>query len=146
MRYIAALLFSLIFGGISLQAQEFSFYQASEPFDRAQLKDVMIAVADLDPAAMVFHSDDMTILQVKMTGAVTEDQLRSAISNSGLQILPGTPDLVSRYGNNTPEVPVYIPTGDAQADHARYVQAVNTWNQTNPNRQLPQPLPYADEQ
>jgi hypothetical protein len=125
--------------------QEHRFYQAAEAFDRAQLKLVMQAVNDLDPAADVFESDDMLVLQVKGNPSVTDEQLRGAIASAGITVLPGTPDLKALYGEAS-LIPMYKDTGDPFNDHKRYVDAVNTWNSTNPDQPMPEPLPlYEDE-
>src|SRR5690606_23302487 len=130
---------------MELHAQQHSFYQAAETFDRAQLKYVMEAVTDAFPGAEVFPSDDMRVLQVKTTAPVNDAELRSAIASAGVQLLPGTPDLKALYGE-APDVPMYVDTGDPPADHARYVQAVNDWNEAHPDQPLPPPLPYVHEQ
>ena len=142
---LTILLLALGLGGMELHAQQHSFYQAADTFDRAQLKYVMEAVADAFPDAEVFPSDDMRVLQVKTTTPVNDAELRSAIASAGVQLLPGTPDLKALYGE-APDVPMYVDTGDPPADHARYVQAVNDWNEAHPDQPLPQPLPYVDEQ
>ena len=64
------------FGAFS-QAPSFTFFQAEAPLDRTALKQVIGQVMDIDPLAEVFHSDDMTILQVKSNTA-SEAQLRTA--------------------------------------------------------------------
>jgi hypothetical protein len=139
----------LIFIGLgcavsSANAQQHTFFQATETFDHSQFKHAIQAVVDLDPMAKVFASDDMRVLQIVHNGSITPDQLRSLITSTGLQLQPGTPDLNALYGT-APNVPMYVPTGDAAADHARYVDAVNEWNAAHPDQQMPQPLPYADE-
>ncbi len=132
-------------GCMQANAQQFTFYETEQAFDRAQLKEVMIAVADLDPMANVFHSDDMTILQIKISPSVADHELRSAVSATGVVLKPGTPDLGTKYAATSHE-PLYIATGDPESDHARYVEAVNSWNAANPERLMPTPIPQVDEQ
>lgn len=134
----------VICAAASVNAQGRHYFQASQVFDLGELKASIQAVVDLDPTANVFASDDMRVLQVN-SSQLSDQEIRAAITAAGLTLLPGTPDLTALYGP-APDVPMYIDTGDPQADHARYVQDVNEWNLNNPNDQQPQPLPYVDEQ
>ncbi len=120
------------------------YFQAGQVFELSELKAATQAVIDLDPMANVFSSDDLRVIQVN-SAQLSEAEIRSAITGTGLTLLPGTPDLTALYGP-APTVPMYIDTGDPQADHARYVQDVEEWNLNNPDNQQPQPLPYVDEQ
>ena len=129
---------------VSANAQQHTFFQATDAFDHSQYKHAIQAVMDFDPTAKVFASDDMRVLQIVHNANVTNDQLRSLITDTGLQLRAGSPDLEALCGP-APDVPVYIATGDAAADHARYVDAVNEWNAAHPDQQMPLPLPYIDE-
>jgi hypothetical protein len=147
MKHIAILFLTIGLGGMSVYGQnpDFTFYEVEVAFDRAQLKEVMLAVAALDPDGAVFHSDDMAILQVKVGATITDHELRSAITAAGVALLPGTPDLQARY-STPPTVPMYVPTGDPKGDHARYEAEVHEWNKLNPGQQMPAPIPFTDEE
>jgi hypothetical protein len=140
--YLAALLLWAL-ASFPMLAQQggFTFLEVTQPVDRTQLKDVLLAAHAMDPQVMIFTSDDGYILQIKSTAAV---DWRGVIASTGLTVVPGTPDLQARYGA-PPQVPMYIPTGDPEGDHARYVTAVAAWNATHPEQQLPPPIPYVNE-
>jgi hypothetical protein len=142
MKRLNAIILALCFGGsavLAQQQQEHSFFQAGSAFDDGRHKEVLIAITDLDPYAAVSVSDDMMVLQVRST-QLTEAQIRDAITSTGIDLLPGTPDLQALYGT-APDVPMYVPTGEPAADHKRYVDAVNAWNAANPDRPMPEPIP-----
>lgn len=124
------------------QTAGISYYQTSSTFDRTELKFMISALQDMDPSAMVFPSDDMRVIQVN--SSLNDQEIRSALVSSGVSLEPGVPDLEALYGP-APNVPVYVPTGDPQADHARYVSDVDQWNQQHPEQALPPPLPFVDE-
>ena len=56
------------------QGPSFVYFRADAPLDASAYKMVLSQLMDLDPQAEVFHSDDMTILQVKR-GAVSDEFL-----------------------------------------------------------------------
>ena len=144
MKQLIAFFLPLFFSVAAIgQTTEISYYQTSSVFDRTQLKFMISALQDLDPGAEVFPSDDMRVIQVNSTN-LDEQQIRGALVSTGVSLEPGVPDLEALYGA-PPAVPVYVPTGDPQADHARYVAEVEQWNQDHPEQQLPQPLPFVDE-
>jgi hypothetical protein len=140
--YLAALLLWAL-GSFPMQAQQggFTFLEVTQTVDRAQLKELIIAAQAVDPQVMIFTSDDGYILQIKSTSTA---DWRAVIAGTGLTVVPGTPDLQARYGA-PPQVPMYIPTGDPEGDHARYAEAVATWNAAHPEQQLPPPIPYVNE-
>lgn len=120
------------------QSPGFSFYRAATPVDRSQLKLIIQAVKDVDPSADVFHSDDMTILQIRHQGALTEQVYRHAIEQAGIGLLAGSPTAEELGLNQVPVggPPVYAATGDDAADQARYAAAVEQWNVAHPDQQL----------
>ena len=103
-----------------------------------QIKFIIEAVVNADPYAQVFHSDDMTILQVKHSGTMTESAARSAIVSTGLVLQAGnpTPDELGLIAVDPNAPPVFFQTGDDAGDQERYRMAVEQWNATHPESTL----------
>ena len=93
---------------------------------------------DADPSADVFHSDDMRIIQVRQSGGLTEQGYRTAITQAGVDLLPGTRTAEELGLNQVPanSPPVYVATGDEAADVARYQASVSQWNAAHPDQQV----------
>lgn len=146
MNRLLQLLLLIFLGGSTAWAQQqiHRFYELSAPVDRAQVKNILIAIQDLDPNALVFESDDLMVLQVKANASVPDQELRSAISSTGLTVLAGHPDPTKLYGE-APEVPMYMDTGDPFNDHKRYTEAVDAYNAAHPDSPMPQPIPYYED-
>jgi hypothetical protein len=121
------------------QGPSFVFFQANAPLDAAAYKMVLSQVTDLDPLAEVFHSDDMTILQVKR-GAVSDEQLRAAITSAGVALRPGTVDPATLQPAPVDGPPVFIVTDDPAADLARYQAAMAAWNAAHPDQPVGLPV------
>lgn len=141
---IKTLMVSLLVGAASIacaQSPTFHFFRSAQPFDRSQYKVMIAAVADADPMAAVFHSDDMTIVQVKAGSGLPAESYRQALLGAGIQLLPGTlsPEEVHPAAQSDLP-PVFIATGDEAADMARYQAAVQAWNATHPDNTL-SPIP-----
>lgn len=129
----------LMLAGASLCAQStgFHYFRAAEPFNRSQYKVMISAVMDADPMAEVFHSDDMTIIQVKAAGGLTQEAYRQALTGAGIALLPGT--LTAEEVNPPAPAdapPVFVATGDEATDLARYQAAVEAWNASHPENQI----------
>ncbi len=133
---------ALAAGTVLGQSHQHTFLQPASTLDQAQLKQVIQAVADAHPNAAVFASDDLRVLQIKHGGTITETGLRQLITATGVSLLPGTPDLKDLYGE-APDVPMYVPTGDPEGDHLRYKEAVEAYNEANPDKAMPTPIPPA---
>lgn len=121
--------------GAWAQGPAFVYFQADAPLDRAALKMVVGQVLDLDPQAEVYHSDDMTVIQVKR-GALSEAQLRAAITSTGVNLRPGTVDPATLQPAPTDGPPLYVVTNDPDGDLARYRAAVEAWNAAHPDQPL----------
>ena len=138
LRYPAVIVLTMLTLLVRSQAPSFIFFGTVSPVDRSLYKHVIEAVKDVDPTAEVFHSDDMTILQVRSTSNLGEGFYRSAIETTGVSLLPGTrtpEELGSTQVNpNTP--PVFLVTGDDAADRARYEAAVQQWNLAHPDQPI----------
>jgi hypothetical protein len=120
------------------QSPAYHFFRAEQAVAPGQIKLLIEALVNVDPYAEIFHSDDMTILQVKHNGSLTETAARSAITGAGVAVLPGTPS-PEELGSTTVDPngpPVYVITGDDAADMARYQVAVEQWNTAHPEQQL----------
>lgn len=121
------------------QGPSFVYFQADAPLDRAAFKMVVGQVLDLDPQAEVYHSDDMTVIQVKR-GAMNDAQLRAAITSTGVTLRPGTLDAATLQPAPTDGPPLYVVTNDPEGDLARYRAAVEAWNAAHPDQPLsPEP-------
>lgn len=118
------------------QSPQFLFFQSETPVTRSQYKFVIEAVMNVDAQAEVFHSDDMTILQVKSPNMQGEQVYRSAITGTGIALQPGLRSAESLGINITPTVPVYVSTGNDADDLARYQAAVAAWNAAHPEQQV----------
>lgn len=118
------------------QSPGYLFFQAEAPVSRSQYKFIIEAVMNTDPQAEVFHSDDMTILQVKSLNLQGEQVYRSAITSAGIALQPGLRTAESLSITVTPTVPVYVSTGNDADDLARYQAAVAAWNVTHPEQPL----------
>lgn len=121
------------------QAPVFHYFQATQAVDPGLYKQLIEEVSNIDPSAVVGHSDDWTVLQVKSTTGLIESAYRTAIEQTGIMLAAGTPDLealglVPATDPNAP--PVYLVTGDANADLARYQNAVDQWNAAHPEQQM----------
>lgn len=117
------------------QTPQYLFFQAETAIERSQYKYIIEEVMNTDPRAEVFHSDDLTVLQVKSTSGLGEATYREAIQRTGVSLRAGTPDLVAL--GLTPAVPegppVFVVTNDPVADQARYQAEVDRWNAAHPN-------------
>lgn len=118
------------------QTPGYIFFETTAAVDMSQLKFIIEAVQNADPAADVFHSDDMTILQVRHSGGLTEAAYRVAIEQTGVALRPGTrtaEDLgLNQVDANAP--PVFVVTNDPAADELRYRAAVEIWNAAHPDQ------------
>jgi len=130
--------FMVAFGAFA-QAPSHVFFRTETPMDRTALKMVIGQVMDLDPASEVFHSDDMTIIQVKR-GTATDAQLRTAIAQAGVVLRPGTVDPLTLQPAATDAPPVYVVTNDPAADLARYQAAMAVWNAAHPEQPVSLPV------
>lgn len=129
------------------QSSEFIFFETEAPVDRSQLKFIIQAVLDVDPGAGVFHSDDLSILQVKPSNGLSEQAYREAIGQAGITLRPGTRTAEELGLNQTPTdgPPVYIATGNDAVDMPRYQAAVEQWNAAHPDQPL-SPTPVHNRQ
>jgi hypothetical protein len=125
--------------GAFAQAPSHVFFRTETPMDRTALKMVIGQVVDLDPAAEVFHSDDMTIIQVKR-GTATEAQLRAAIGQAGVALRPGTVDPLTLQPAAVDGPPVFVVTNDPADDLARYQAAMAVWNAAHPDQPVSLPV------
>jgi hypothetical protein len=121
------------------QGPSFVYFRADAPLDASAYKMVLSQLMDLDPQAEVFHSDDMTILQVKR-GAVSDEQLRAAITSTGVNLRPGTVDPATLQPAPVDGPPVFIVTDDPAADLARYQAAMAAWNAAHPDQPVGPPV------
>lgn len=122
------------------QTPEFFFFEATEPLSPQQFKLVVEAVEAADPQAGVFRSDDYGILQIKTSGLLTESDYRQTVADLGITLRPGLRSAEELGIGRVPDVPVFVATGDDEADLARYRDAVDAWNNAHPD-QLLSPVP-----
>jgi hypothetical protein len=128
------------------QSSDALYFQATAPMDASNLKFVIQAMVDIDPMATVGHSDDMTIIQVRRNPSVSEAQVREAIASAGVSLQPGLIDPASLTPAPDPNaMPVFIVTGDTEADQARYRAAVELWNTNHPEAPLSTPVHLTNE-
>ncbi|MCB9183958.1 MAG: hypothetical protein H6591_08565 [Flavobacteriales bacterium] len=118
------------------QAPGYLFFQAEAPLTNVQHKQVIESVTSLDPYAQVFHSDDMTIVQVKSSALLDQASYRGAIQSTGVALAPGLRNPEELGIGALPAVPVFVSTGDDEADMARYRTAVEDWNASHPDQPL----------
>ena len=122
----------------SAQTPQYLFFQAETAIDRSQFKFIIEEMMNTDPTAEIFHSDDMTVFQVKVSSGANEAVYRDAIQRTGVNLRAGTPDLVAL--GLTPAVvdgpPVFMVTNDPEADRARYQAAVELWNEAHPSEPM----------
>lgn len=136
-RFLMLSVLAAFAGAVSAQSAPFYFYQAEEAINRSQLKLMISAVMDVDPQADVFHSDDMTIIQVKAASNLPAETYREALVNAGVRLRAGMLSPEQVHAANAVEAPpIFIATGDAAGDLARYQQAVQAWNANHPDNQL----------
>ncbi len=149
MRAHYSFLIALLLGalGASAQAPVQHVFEADPPLDMLTIRPVIELVKDLDPNGKVLWSDDMTILKIRIHPSVIEGELRQAITSKGVALREGTPTLAGEEPvYTTPEGrPLYVLTGDEAADRARYEQAVQQWNQNNPNDPISLPVQVRDD-
>lgn len=136
------LLAMLIAPALHLAAQSpgHLFFQAEAPFTNAQHKAIIESVLGVDPNAEVFRSDDMTIVQVKSSALLDQASYRAAIQSAGVPLAPGMRTAEELGVGAVPAVPVFVATGDDDADMERYRSAVEAWNAIHPE-QLLSPVP-----
>jgi hypothetical protein len=124
------------------------YLQIEAPLDMMSFRALHEAVNNLDPNGVVYdHFDDRTIIQFNIDPSVNDMELRQAIAQAGITVLPGTPVVVRQepvYVSPDGR-PLYVVTGDAAADRARYQQAIEQWNLSHPNDQLQMPLHGEDQ-
>lgn len=133
------LLFSallLAVSGTMAQGPTFLFFETVNPADPGQLKRLTEALTQVDANAELFHSDDYRIMQVKSNNMQPEGTYRAFLESNGIQLMPGTRTAEDLGLNAAPAVPVFVPTGDEQADQARYRAAVDQWNAVHPQQPI----------
>jgi hypothetical protein len=121
------------------QTPSYVFYRTEAPIDRADLKQIIGQVTDVDPMAEVFHSDDYTVIQVKL-GSVSEPMIRAAITQAGVALRPGTVDAATLQPAPQDGPPVFLVTDDPAADRARYQAAMEAWNAAHPEAPVTAPI------
>jgi len=131
---LAALLLSM--SGAMAQSPAFIFFETVNPATPGQLKRLTEALVAVDAGAELFHSDDYRILQLKSSSVQAEGIYRAFFESNGIQLKAGTRTAEDLGLNASPAVPVYIATGDEQADMARYRAAVDQWNAVHPEQQI----------
>ena len=146
-----ALSITLLLGGTLAMAQEQAvrYVQADAPIEMLELRAIHEAVLDLDPYAVVHqHFDDRSILQININPEVSEAEVRQAVVASGTSLRAETPVIVPQEPVYTrPDGrPLYVVTGEGTADRERYRQAVEEWNNNNPDDRIEMPLPAANDQ
>jgi hypothetical protein len=120
--------------------------RTATPLDASALKHVIQAVMDIDPLATVSWSDDLTILQVRRNPGISVEQVRAAITGTGVGLQPGLVDPATLFPAPGTTEPVYIVTGDDAADQARYRAAVEAWNALHPEAPVGEPIHLKDNQ
>ncbi|MFZ1692583.1 MAG: hypothetical protein WAT74_05210 [Flavobacteriales bacterium] len=123
---------------VSARAQQspFLFFEAAQPVSQQSLKLLHEAIAGVDPQAQLFHNDDLTILQLKSAALQPEAIYRATIEANGVALRPGLRTADELGINTVPAVPVFVATGDAAGDRARYRAAVELWNAQHPDELL----------
>ena len=145
-RLLLPLLALFTIPSLMAQSSDLLHLRTTAPMDRSALKAVIQLVTDLDPTAGVYHSDDMTILQIRRNPSVSDEQLRAAIAGAGVTLQPGVVDPATLHpvaGVDTE--PVYIVTGDEAADLARYQAARELWNANHPDAPIAAPVHLTNE-
>ena len=136
---LSSIVLLLAFGiGAQAQSPGYYFFRSEAPVQPGQFKALIEAVMNTNPNAEIFHSDDMTILQVKHNGVLSEQEARTLITGAGVALRAEAPT-AEELGPNTIDPngpPVYVITGDETADQARYSTAVEIWNSTHPEQQF----------
>ncbi|HMC96797.1 MAG TPA: hypothetical protein VKG92_04050 [Flavobacteriales bacterium] len=135
------LLSALILTGVSIKAQApvLHYFQSEGPFDASAYKHAIEEVVNIDPTALVGHSDDMTVLQVTSTSGLIESAYRTAIGQAGITLRTGSPDLAALglLPTTDPDTPpVFVVSNDPTADLARYQTAVDQWNLAHPEQPM----------
>ncbi len=131
---IAALLLAV--SGTQAQSPAFLFFETVNPASAGQLKQLTESLTQLDATAELFHSDDFRILQLKSSALQPEGIYRAFFESKGIQLRAGTRTAEELGLNAVPAVPVYVSTGDEQADQARYRAAVDQWNAVHPQQPI----------
>lgn len=122
--------------GIKAQGPSFLFFETVNPASPGQLKQLTESLMQLDASAELFHSDDLRILQLKSSNMQAEGIYRAFFESKGIQLRAGTRTAEELGLNIAPAVPVYVSTGDEQADMARYRAAVDQWNAVHPQQPI----------
>ena len=125
------------------------YVQADAPIELLELRAIHEAILDLDPHAKVYHHfTDKSIVQININPSVSEAEVRQAVVATGTSLRDGTPVITPQEPVYTrPDGrPLYVVTGDGTADRERYRQAVENWNNNNPNDRIEMPLPAANDQ
>ena len=125
------------------------YVQADAPIELLELRAITEAMTDLDPNARVHqHFNDQSILQININPQVSEAEMRQAVVASGTSLRAETPVITPQQPVYTrPDGrPLYVVTGEGTADRERYRQAVEEWNNNNPNDRNEMPLPAANDQ
>ncbi len=139
-----AFLFLLLLSAVSTYAQQNTFhFAANGPLNDVAVRSLIEAVRDVDPNGSVLHHfDDRSLVRIDVLHTVTEGELRESIGRYGIGLLAGTPDIPRDVPVHTTATgrPLYVVTGDASADRARYEQAVLEWNHNNPHDKIHLPL------
>lgn len=131
---LSAFLLSLC--GAMAQGPAFIYFETLSPVAPGQLKRLTETLVSVDAGAELFHSDDYRILQLKSSSLQAEGIYRAFLEANGIQLKAGTRTAEDLGLNAAPTVPVYISTGDEQADMARYRAAVDQWNTVHPQQPI----------
>lgn len=126
-RYLTLLSFLLACS--AAMAQQARYFQADVPLDRAELKQLMQRVLDLDPNAEVLPEPDMRSLAVVISPQVDNSELHTALQLPGHSVQPAQ---APAAGQEHVGKPVLMDTGDPAGDRQRYVHAVHMWNLEHP--------------
>ena len=128
--------------------QQDHYFEVDPPLDLFSIRPVYELVRDLDPNGKVLHSDDMTLLQLRVDPTISNDALRQALTQRGIPLREGTsaipanePILTTLDGK-----PLYIATDDQAGDRQRYETAVKAWNEAHPEDPMPLPLRSSTDQ
>lgn len=141
---LRSILFMLIVIGSfrSYGQQQDHYFAPDPPLDMFSIRPVYDAVRDLDPNGQILFSDDMTLLQLRVNESVSNEMLRSAITQRGIHLREGTPDAPGQAPVTTRADgrPLYVATNDPISDRKNYETAVESWNEAHPEDLITLPL------
>lgn len=118
--------------------------------DRTDEKFIRQAFRDQDPRAVISVDLGASLAKVKMLGQLDRAAFEAALASAGIVVsgypnMQGSASETRALDDALPGFPVYVDTGDPQADEALYQTRKQAWFDTHPGGYPPSTVPVDEE-